>query len=263
MRLATVWTVAVLLFAGVAGSRAETPAALAAVRNRMASSDYRASGQLVRVDANGNRTRFAIAVEGLWFHGALHTLIEAVPPRGAADAKNLPLRILLEVRPDGRDSIRIFQPHAAGPELLPPAKWGEPFLGTVFSYEDLLDPQYFWPEQTLLGSASFGGRTCDLLQSTPGPSDRTRYSTVRTWLDHTIAYPIHAEKTLRQGGAVKEITYYGLRQSNGVWSATQIEAKMRGQAGSTLWIVKRGSAKAHLGINDFQPGPIGHLKDRP
>ncbi|MFP5266805.1 MAG: outer membrane lipoprotein-sorting protein [Acidobacteriota bacterium] len=263
MRLATLMTAAVLLFAGVAGS-AETPAALVAVRNRIETSDYRATGQLVRVDAGGSRTRFAISVEGLWLDGALHTLIEAVPSKGAAaEGKDEPLRLLLEARPDGRDSIRILRPNAASPLVLPPGRWGDRFLGTVFSYEDLLDPQFFWPKQTLLGDVSFDGRRCDLLKSVPGRSDRTSYSEVRTWLDHSIAYPVHAEKTLRHGGAVKEITYYGLRQSNGVWSATQIEAKMRGQAGSAIWIIKRGSAKAHLDANDFQPGVIGRFEDRP
>ncbi len=262
MRLAAVLTAAALLFAAAAGL-AETPAPLAAVRHRIESSDFRATGQLVRVDADGRRTRFDLSVKGLWFHGALHTLVEAVPSKGAAaDGNNEPLRILLEARPDGRDSIRIFRPHAAASVLLPPAQWGQGFLGTAFSYEDLLDPQYFWPEQTLLGSASFGGRSCDLLQSAPASSDRTSYSAVRTWLDHALAYPVHAEKTPRQGGSVKEITYYGLRQSSGVWSATQIEAKMRGQAGSALWIVKRGSAKAHLSANDFQPGTAGRFASR-
>ena len=263
MRLATLMMAALALLTGAA-SAAETPAALVAVRNRIESSDYRATGQLVRVDAGGSRTRFAITVEGLWVGGALHTMIEALPAKGAAaDKEDEPLRLLLEVRPDGRDSIRIFRPGAAAPRLLPPDRLGDHFLGTVFSYEDLLDPQFFWPKQTLLGDVSFDGRRCDLLQSVPGRLDRTAYSEVRTWLDHSIAYPVHAEKKLRQGGAVKEITYYGLRQSNGVWSATQIEAKMRGQAGSAFWIVKRGSAKAHLDANEFQPGVIGHFEDRP
>ncbi len=263
MRRAALMTAVVLLLAGAA-CVAETPADLVTVRNRIESSDYRASGQIVRVDAGGDRTRFAISAEGLWFHGAMHTLIEAVPSRGAkAGGKDERLRILLETRPDGRDSIRVFRRRGAAPTLLPPERWGDGFLGTTFSYEDLLDAQYFWPEQMVLGEASFGGRRCDLLKSVPGASDRTSYTQVRTWLDHNIAYPVHAEKKLRQGGAVKEITYFGLRQSNGVWSATQIEAKMRGQAGSTVWIIKRGTAKAHLNANDFQPGVISRSEDLP
>ncbi len=68
---------------------------------------------------------------------------------------------------------------------------------------------------------------------------------------------------MKQGGMVKEFTYYGLRQSNRVWSATQVEARIRGHAGSTLLIVKRGSANAHLSVHDFQPEQINHFEDRP
>jgi hypothetical protein len=50
---------------------------------------------------------------------------------------------------------------------------------------------------------------------------------------------------------VKEFTYFGLRQNSGVWSASQIEVKIRGHAGSTLLVVDRGSPKAHLVLADF------------
>lgn len=264
MRLASILSLVLLLAAGAAQA-AEAPAPLALLRNRIEASDYRATGQLVRVDANGNRINYAIAVKGLWFRGAMHTLVEIVPPKSAAaqERQDQRVRILLEMRPDGRDSIRIFRPRESAPAVLPFDRWDESFLGTTISYEDLLDPQYFWPGQIILRNAVYDGRPCELLKSTPGPSDRTHYSDVQTCLDRTIDYPVYAEKVMKPGGMVKEFTYYGLRQSNRVWSATQVEAKIRGRAGSTLLIVKRGSANAHLSVNDFQPEQINHFKDRP
>ena len=261
MRLAPALSVAVLLVAS-AGYAGQAPAAVATLRSRIEASDYRATGQLVRVEANGSRISYAIAVKGLWFQGALHTLIEVVPPRGPA-AQDDRVRVLLEMRPDGRDSIRIFRPREPAPAMLPTDRWGNSFLGTAISYEDLLDSQFFWPGQTILSGAVFGGRHCNVLKSTPGPADRTRYSAVRTWLDRAIDYPVYAEKVGKEGGMVKEFTYYGLRQSNGVWSATQVETKISGCAGSTLLIVKRGSAKAHLSADDFQPSRIRRFEDRP
>jgi len=68
---------------------------------------------------------------------------------------------------------------------------------------------------------------------------------------------------LKQDDAVKEFTYFGLRKSSGVWAATQIEVKMRGQAGSTLLIVNRGSAKANLNVNDFNSAQLSRFEDRP
>jgi len=264
MRLAGALSIFVLLAASAVHAL-DTPAPLVSLQNQIKASDYRATGQLVRVDESGNRTIYTIAVKGLWFRGAMHSLVEIVPPRGASApaSRSGPFRILLETRPDGRDSIRIFRPHQSAPTILPSDKWSESLLSAAFSFEDLLDSQYFWPGQTILKSAVLSGHACDVLKSTPGPSDRTGYADVQTWLDHTINYPVYAEKVMRQGGIVKEFTYYGLRKSNGVWSATQVEAKIRGRTGSALLIIKRGSAKAHLSINDFQPEQISHFEDRP
>ena len=105
----------------------------------------------------------------------------------------------------------------------------------------------------------FGARDCDVLKSTPGAADHTHYAEVRTWLDHAIGYPVYAEKTQRGTGTVKEFTYIGLRQTGGVWSASQVEVKVRGGAGSTLLIVDRGSAKANLNLRDFSPEQVAHF----
>ncbi len=44
-----------------------------------------------------------------------------------------------------------------------------------------------------------------------------------------------------------------------MWSAHQIEVKTRGQAGSTLLIIDRGSARANLTIADFNPAQLTHF----
>lgn len=264
MRRASVLPLAALLIAATAHS-ANVQAVIAPLRNQMKASDYRATGQLVRVDAQGNRISYALSVKGLWFAGAMHTLVDIVPPKGKAapGRQNERARILLEMRPDGRNSIRVFRPHEPVPALLPFNMWGGSLEDTAISYEDLLDPQYFWPGQAILRSADFGTHHCHVLKSTPGPLDRTDYSEVQTWLDGVIDYPVYAEKVMKRGGVVKEFTYFGLRQSSGVWTATQIEARIRGHAGSTYLIIKRGSAKAHLSVKDFSSEQISHFEDRP
>jgi len=50
-----------------------------------------------------------------------------------------------------------------------------------------------------------------------------------------------------------------LRQNGGVWSASQVEVKIRGHAGSTLLIVDRGTPKANLGLNDFSQAQLTHF----
>lgn len=261
MRLAGVLPAAALLIA-VSALAADVRAVLAPARQRIEAADYRATGQLVRVDASGNRTSFALSIKAHWFSGVLRTLVEIVPQKAANAEQAAPVRILLEMRPNGDDMIRVFHLHES-PASLPADKWGDGLFGGGFSYEDFLEPEYFWQNQTILKSAKFGARDCDVLKSAPGPSDHTRYAQIQTWLDHTIGFPVYAEKTLKDGGIVKEFTYFGLRQTGGVWSATQVEAKIRGRAGSTLLIVKRGSAKANLSTKDFNPEQISHFEDRP
>jgi hypothetical protein len=264
MKRALILPIAVLSIASMAHAT-DLQGVIAPLRNQVRGSDYRAAGQIVEADAGGHRVAYAISVKGLWFAGALHTLIEIVPPKGISPSARLkePMRLLLEMHPSGPESIRVFRPHQSAPTLLPFDEWGDRLLDTVFSYEDLLEPQYFWPDQTIVRNAVFGQHQCTVLKSTPGPSDRTEYVEVQTWLDRTIDYPVYAEKVMKQAGVVKEFTYYGLRQSSGVWSATQVEAKIRGRAGSTFLVIKRGSTKANLSANEFRPEQISHFEDHP
>jgi hypothetical protein len=171
---------------------------------------------------------------------------------------HIPAHILLEMRPGGRSTILVAHPGDKAAAVLPFDKWSDGPLGNEFSYEDFLEAQYFWEGQTTLGEAKFGARDCDQLKSTPGTTDKSHYSEVKSWLDHTIGFPVYVEKTL-QGGAVKEFTYFGLRQNGGVWSASQVEAKLRGHAGSTLLIIDRGAPRANLGLKDFSPAQLTHF----
>jgi hypothetical protein len=260
MRLASLAPMAVLLIA-VSARAADVRTAVARVRQAIETADYRATGKLVRVEPGGNRVSYTVSIKARWFPGVLRVLVEIAPPHGVS--QDAPLHILFETRPDGQNTIRIAHPNGSGLVSLPFEKWRDALLGGEFSYEDFLESQYYWPGQTILKSARLGSRDCDVLKSTPGASERTHYAEVQTWLDSANDYPVYAEKTLKDGGLVKEFTYFGLRQSRGVWYASQIEAKIRGRSGSTLLIVERGSTKATLTSKDFTPEQISHFEDRP
>ena len=229
---------------------ADVHAVLAMPRQRLQTADFRASGHLVRVDAKGARISYPVTLKAHWFTGVLRLMCE-IDAAGAAR-----IRILLEMRPNGQNSIHIAHPGDKAATVLPFERWSEgpvEAIGSGFSFEDFLEPQYFWPGQTVLEKTKYGARDCDLLKSTPGSSDRTHYAEVKTWLDHGIGYPVYVEKTIKATGTVKEFTYFGLRQNGGVWSASQVEGKIRGQAGSTLLVIDRGSTKANLDLRDFNP----------
>lgn len=225
-------------------------ALLAAQRQRIESADYRVSGRLVQVDASGARTTDRLTIEARGFPGVLRILVEVTSPPKAR------IHLLLETHYDGRTSIEIAHPGERAPEALPFDRWSEGPLGSGFSYEDFLEQEYFWPAQTAAGEAKFGARECDVVVSEPGPEERTHYARVKTWLDHTIGFPVYAEKTLKETGVVKEFTYFDLRHDEGVWSAGQVEAKTRGQVGSTFLIIDHGSAKANLKLGEFSPAQL-------
>jgi hypothetical protein len=124
-------------------------------------------------------------------------------------------------------------------------------LETAFTYEDLLENQFDWHKQTLAGEAVYGARTCYVLKSAPDGNGQSHDSAVTSWLDRETLHPVRVQKTLRASGAVKEFLYYGLRESKGIWSASQVEVKTVGKPGSSLLVVTRGAEKAHLAAGDF------------
>ena len=245
----------VALLCSIPANAVDAQKVLAAPLLRLQSADFRASGHLVRVDANGNRISFPITIKAHWFPGVLRILVElGTDSKTSANpsmSAHTPAHILLETRPNGQNVIKIAHPGDSAPVILPLSKWSDGPLGPGFSYEDFLESQYFWPNQTVAEKTKYGARDCDVLKSTPGPSDRTHYVQVRSWLDHSIGFPVYVEKTVKGTEAVKEFTYFGLRREGGVWSASQVEVKQRGSAGSTLLIIDRGSTKANLSLGDF------------
>ncbi|HMF64490.1 MAG TPA: outer membrane lipoprotein-sorting protein, partial [Edaphobacter sp.] len=203
MRLASV-VAAAMLFIATTAHAADARAVIAIARQRIETVDSRATGRLVRVDASGNRISNAFTIKAHWFPGVLLALLEIVPSRTPAGNARQDARvsILLEMRPNGQNTIRVFRPHESAPASLPFDKWSDSVFGSDFNYEDFLQPEYYWQDQTILKSARFGARDCDVLKSTAGASDRSHYVEVQTWLDHTIGYPIYVEKTLKDAAIV-------------------------------------------------------------
>ena len=237
----------------LAAHAAAPTGALAAARKQVQAADYSAKGHLVRVDGDGKRTSYGVSIKAHWFPGVLRVLLEVNSPARAR------VHVLLEMRPGGPNTIQIAYPGDAKPAVLPFSKWTEGPLGEGFSDEDFLEEPYFWPGQRDLGEVKFGARLCDLVLSTPGEADRTHFASVKSWLDQKSGVPVYVEKTMKGSGSVKEFTSFGLRRTDGVWSASQVEEKTRGRAGSTLLIIDRGTARAHLHMKDFNPSQLTHF----
>jgi len=219
--------------------------ALTSSRQRIEKLDYRTTGRLTRVEANGKRTNYKFVAKAHWFPDGLRLLCEISGPGSEKT------RLLLHMSVTGNVTIEAVLPGEKAASVLPFEHWNDPLVGTDFSYEDMVENQFFWKDQQPLPPEKYGARDCLVLKSKSGPQDRTHYDSATSWIDRTILYPVHVVKTLRGTGQQKEFIYYGLRQVGGLWSATQVEAKLQGKPGSSILVIERGSGKAHLERKDF------------
>jgi len=214
-------------------------------RQRIEKLDYRATGRLTRVEGNGKRTSYKFVGKARWFPDGLRLLCEI---SGPGTEKTI---LLLHMSVSGHVTIEALLPGEKAASVLPFERWKDPLVGTDFSYEDMVESQFFWKNQKLLAPEKYGARDCFVLKSMSGSQDQTHYDSITSWIDRGIFYPVHVVKTLRGTGQQKEFLYYGLRQVGGAWSASQVEAKLQGKPGSSMLLIEGGSGKAHLGRKDF------------
>jgi hypothetical protein len=218
-------------------------------RQRIEKLDYRVTGRLTRVEGNGNRTSYKFVAKAHWFPDGLRVLCEISGPGSEKTS------LLLHMSVSGHVTIEAVLPGEKAASELPFERWNDPLVRTDFSYEDMVESYFFWKNQEVMAPEKYGVRDCFVLKSMSGAQDRTYYDSVTSWIDRSILYPVHVVKTLRGTGQQKEFIYYGLRQVGGVWSASQVEAKVQGKPGSSILAIEFGSGKANLGRKDFD---IGH-----
>ena len=217
-------------------------------RQRIEKLDYRLTGRLTRVEGNEKRTTYKFAAKAYWFPDGLRFLCEISGPGSQKT------RLLLQMSVSGHVTIEKILPGEKAASVLPFERWNDPIVGTDFSYEDMVESQFFWKNQRLLAPEKYGARDCFVLKSMSGAQDRSYYDSVTSWIDRSILFPVHVVKTARGTGQQKEFIYYALRQIGGDWSASQVEAKVVGKAGSSILVIEYGSGKAHLGRKDFDIG---------
>ena len=216
-------------------------------RQRIEKLDYRVTGRITRVEGDGKRASYKFAAKAHWFPDGLRVLCEISGPDSEKTS------VLLHMTASGNLTIKALLPGQKAVSVLPFERWNDSLVGTDFSYEDMVESQFFWKHQELLASEKYGARDCLVLRSTSG-AERSYYDSVTSWIDRSILFPVHVVKTLRGTGRQKEFIYYGLRQVGGAWSASQVEATMQGKPGSSMMVIEAGSAKANLARKDFDIG---------
>lgn len=231
--------------ARVLAANPELETVLTGSRQRIEKLDYRLSGRLTQIEGDGKRTNYKFVAKAHWFPDGLRLLCEISGPGTEKTT------LLVHMSASGRVSIEAVLPGEKALKPLPFEHWNDPLVGTYFSYEDMVENEFFWKNQQLLAPEKYGARDCFVLKSAPGGQDRSHYDSVTSWIDRSILFPVHAVKTLHGTGQQKEFIYYDLRQVGGAWSASRVEAKEQGKPGSSILIVETGSPKAKLTRKDF------------
>jgi hypothetical protein len=232
-----------------AGSDLDT--VLTGSRSRIQKLDYRVTGRLTKIEGDGKRTNYRFSGKAHWFTDGLRLFCEIFGPGSEKTT------IVLHMTADGHTTIEALLPGEKAAHALPFEHWGDSLVGTDFSYEDMVESQFFWKHQEMLPAEKYGARDCFVLKSTSGAQEQSHFETVTSWIDRNILFPVHVVKTPRGAGQQKDFVYYGLRQVDGAWSASQVEAKIQGKAGSSVLVIERGSGKAHLDRKDFEIGAAG------
>jgi Outer membrane lipoprotein-sorting protein len=234
----------------------ELETVLTGSRQRIEKLDYRVTGRLTRVEGDGKRTNYKLTAKAHWFPDGLRVLCEITGP-GAEKTS-----LLLHMSDSGQVTIEALLPGEKAASVLPFEHWNDALVGTDFSYEDMVESQFFWKRQELLAPEKYGARDCLVLKSKPGAQDRSYYDSVTSWIDRKIMYPVHVVKTPRGTGPQKDFVYYGLREVGGAWSASQVEAKQQGKPGSSIMVIERGTGKANLARKDFAIGQSGAPEEK-
>jgi Outer membrane lipoprotein-sorting protein len=215
-------------------------------RQRIEKLDYRVTGRLTRVEGDGKRTNYKLAAKARWFPDGLRVLSELTGPKGEKTI------LLVHMSDSGHVTIEAQLPGEKAASVVPYEHWNDALVGTDFSYEDMVESQFFWKRQELLAPEKYGARDCFVLKSTSGAQERSHYDSVTSWIDRKIMFPVHVVKTQHGAGPQKDFVYYGLREVGGEWSATQVEAKQAGKPGSSIMVIDRGTGKANLAKKDFE-----------
>ncbi len=168
-------------------------------RQRIEKLDYRVTGRLTRVEGNGKRTSYKFAAKAHWFPDGLRLLCEISGPGSEKTS------LLLHMNASGHVTIEAVLPGEKAASVLPFERWNDPLVGTDFSYEDMVESQFFWKNQELLAPEKYGARDCFVLKSIPGSQERTHYDSVTSWIDRGILFPVHVVKTASRDGTAEGI----------------------------------------------------------
>ena len=218
-------------------------------RQRIETMDYRVNGRLTRVAADGKRTNYKFVAKAHWFPDGLRLICEISGPASAKTS------LLLHMTESGHITVEALLPGEKHASVLPFEHWNDPLVGTDFTYEDMVENQFFWKNQEILPADKCGARDCFVLKEhfRPTRPDPLRFSDIVDRSHHSVP------RTCREDGSRYRTTkgVHLLRTAQGRRSLVSNAAggKIAGQTGLLDDGHRRGNRKGK--------SPKQRLRSRP
>jgi len=140
------------------------------------------------------------------------TLQLQVKQRRSANATEVVYQILWPKERAGEAVLlrKIGNQAATGTLFVPPATVRQldikdALFGSDVSYADVLENFFAWQNQAIVGAEVMNRVSCQILESKPGKSQRSNYTTVRTWVDTKRLVPLRIEKYNAAGQVTRRI----------------------------------------------------------
>ncbi|MGE5803384.1 MAG: outer membrane lipoprotein-sorting protein [Gemmatimonadota bacterium] len=163
---------------------------------------------------------------------------------------------LLVEHSDADDDIWIYLPALRKVRRLVSSNKKESFVGTDFSYGDVIGHRVKDWRHTLVGEESVDGQACLIIESTPvngAVGEQSGYSRQRHWIRADNFVTVRIDFWDRAGEPLKRATYHDIRlvdSTRARWQAMRFEAENL-QTGHRT-IVEFDRFKANVGVADRQ-----------
>lgn len=110
---------------------------------------------------------------------------------------------------------------------LPPPSLSAQLYGTDISWLDLTFAYMWWEDATLVGSETYKGVLCDIVESRP-PAPIDGCAAVRLWIDRKHGFLRQAEQFDENGARVRWLWVASVGKINGRWMIRNLEVKRPG-----------------------------------
>jgi outer membrane lipoprotein-sorting protein len=187
------------------------------VQKRTESKSQRYEGLLQVFDARGKISDKRWTFERLGSHGRSKSVLRFTAP---AEVKGVAL--LIVNHPDRASDQWMWTPAVERDRRIAMQDRSTRFFGTDFSFEDLEERDVNQYEYTLLGEETVDGTPCWTIQSMPRESKGSQYTRSVVWIRKDL-YAFARIESYVKDLAVRRLTYSGLENVQGIWTAKQLE----------------------------------------